>query len=828
MGINRLMVGKNGSRATPVIQIKGDSGTHIIRMEVPRFYGGVDLAPLMWMVTAENANGATEEYVINNTDVSGSIVGMDWKLRGTATAAEGVTEFTLSGFAGSDKVWQSGTYRIRIDGKVEHVPGSEEQTQLTDVQKLILYVNSELDGIVEAGQNAAAAATEALEAAEEAREAAHIASTGIESVVQTTTSTVDGGVNIITVTKTDGERSTFEVRNGRQGSQGIQGPQGEPGPQGPEGKQGIQGEQGPDGKQGIQGIQGIQGNPGVSPSVSVSKSGTVTTISITDATGTKKATINDGAAGKDAYQYAQDGGYTGTKAEFSAKLSVPFITPEMYGATGDGTTDDSAAIQATIDAAGSGNVVYLAKKTYKISTGLTVNVSHCNFKCDGEILYSGTDAAVTLKAISDANVYIDRITATNGTALKLDGTSGHILSNNVTVNYILSSVVGISLYTNGKSICYNDIHSNIIKSSETGLKVWVEKSYVNDNRYHLGYIGGGCSKGIWLYSNPSLELAKDYGTNMNRFISGGVEGVATDGCAIYMENSSGNQFTNFRLQENYGKNILVLKGRCAGNDMRFSQVYLYKVDASGLGTGSEYNYLRSPSIMATPDYACGQEACISYSNGITYDPNYVDISGTLSMTNFPNGVIGIDNAMISGAIPTNLVVNSLSGNNVTYTLASLYSERTSLARGFPIVLQFASNSGAIVLKDTRGGTVLDNSDGKYNGKTIAIRWAGRDKENSIHVWDVKEVGARYVTENEMASKGYLTAVPSEYVTEAELSAKKYLTAVPSEYVTDSELNAKGYLTQHQDISGKADKSSAETWTFTLADGSTVTKKVVLA
>ena len=41
-------------------------------------------------------------------------------------------------------------------------------------------------------------------------------------------------------------------------------------------------------------------------------------------------------------------------------------------------------------------------------------------------------------------------------------------------------------------------------------------------------------------------------------------------------------------------------------------------------------------------------------------------------------------------------------------------------------------------------------------------------------------------------------------------------------------NDSGFLTSHQDISGKADKSSAETWTFTLEDGSTVTKKVVLA
>ena len=34
----------------------------------------------------------------------------------------------------------------------------------------------------------------------------------------------------------------------------------------------------------------------------------------------------------------------------------------------------------------------------------------------------------------------------------------------------------------------------------------------------------------------------------------------------------------------------------------------------------------------------------------------------------------------------------------------------------------------------------------------------------------------------------------------------YLTSIPSEYVTDSELNSKGYLTEHQDISGKADKT----------------------
>ena len=77
--------------------------------------------------------------------------------------------------------------------------------------------------------------------------------------------------------------------------------------------------------------------------------------------------------------------------------------------------------------------------------------------------------------------------------------------------------------------------------------------------------------------------------------------------------------------------------------------------------------------------------------------------------------------------------------------------------------------------------------------------------------------------------GYLTAVPSGYAKSADHYTKTeadnkyqakgdYLTSVPSEYVTETELSGKGF----------ALNSKAETWTFTLKDGTTVTKKVVLA
>ena len=79
---------------------------------------------------------------------------------------------------------------------------------------------------------------------------------------------------------------------------------------------------------------------------------------------------------------------------------------------------------------------------------------------------------------------------------------------------------------------------------------------------------------------------------------------------------------------------------------------------------------------------------------------------------------------------------------------------------------------------------------------------------------LQEVPAEYVTEEELAAKGYLTSVNmdgkqdviedlADIRSGAALGATA-LQAVPEEYVTEEELSAKGYLTEHQDISGKQD------------------------
>lgn len=83
---------------------------------------------------------------------------------------------------------------------------------------------------------------------------------------------------------------------GEKGDTGDIGPAGETGPIGPQGPKGDKGEKGDTGATGPKGPQGEKGDTG--------------------------GTGPQGPNGKSAYQYAQDGGYTGTEQEFAKKLAL--------------------------------------------------------------------------------------------------------------------------------------------------------------------------------------------------------------------------------------------------------------------------------------------------------------------------------------------------------------------------------------------------------------------------------------------------------------------------------------------------------------------------
>lgn len=117
----------------------------------------------------------------------------------------------------------------------------------------------------------------------------------------------------------------------------IKGPKGDAGPAGATGPKGDTGATGPQGPQGIQGETGPQGPKGD--------------------TGAEGAAGPAGADGKSAYAYAVEGGYTGTEAEFAAKLAAEKLAnPNALTFTGavTGSYDGSAPLNVEIPSGGGG------------------------------------------------------------------------------------------------------------------------------------------------------------------------------------------------------------------------------------------------------------------------------------------------------------------------------------------------------------------------------------------------------------------------------------------------------------------------------------------
>lgn len=143
------------------------------------------------------------------------------------------------------------------------------------------------------------------------------------------------------------------------GEKGDIGETGPIGPAGPQGERGLTGETGPKGDKGDVGETGATGQPGrdgingvdgISPTVSTSKSGTTTTIEITDKNGTHTATINDGingtngTNGRDGYvQYTAGDNITIENNVISATIPNNYATKNYV---------DSAIAGAITDALG--------------------------------------------------------------------------------------------------------------------------------------------------------------------------------------------------------------------------------------------------------------------------------------------------------------------------------------------------------------------------------------------------------------------------------------------------------------------------------------------
>ena len=206
----------------------------------------------------------------------------------------------------------------------------------------------------------------------------------------------------------------------------IRGPQGEQGEQGPQGETGATGAQGPQGETGPQGPKGDtgeQGTPGVSPTVTVSKAGQVTTVTFHTAEGDVEAEIRDGTGDMLKATYDADGDGVVDDAErlggqlptyYAPAATVPSVpawalsdtkpayTAEEVGAAAAEHTHEQADVTGLTDAlAGKADVEHTHAQADV--TGLTDALAG---KLDASrVTISQTDLEEGTSALADGALY---------------------------------------------------------------------------------------------------------------------------------------------------------------------------------------------------------------------------------------------------------------------------------------------------------------------------------------------------------------------------------------------------------------------------------------
>lgn len=185
------------------------------------------------------------------------------------------------------------------------------------------------------------------------------------------------------------------------------------------------------------------------------------------------------------------------------------VTPQMYGAAGDGNTDDTEAIQSAID---SGKPVYLPQGEYRITGPLVItDKTFWNFYAqDAVITYTGVDYALRILNATHCRIELGLVNALNGGGVEFYSDSIRSWNQYVTLAFetIRCATDCVHAETSGEGWSNeNRIHGGRFLAGENGFHA-VSRSQHTINGWKFYDCGiEGVNTGFWFDATEVEETA---------------------------------------------------------------------------------------------------------------------------------------------------------------------------------------------------------------------------------------------------------------------------------------------------------------------------------
>lgn len=202
--------------------------------------------------------------------------------------------------------------------------------------------------------------------------------------------------------------------------------------------------------------------------------------------------------------------------------TVTYLTPEDFGAAGDGATDDSEAIAMCLNAASEQKKTIVMASTYFIASPILITQSGLDIIAN-DIVYGGKDAAIKIQGQQNT-LKIHSITS-GGIGIVFTGDGTKLINYNlIDVNTIQSFSHGVVFYLNKIGIIQNTIRFNYIKCGGIGCygiayldhESKLDSAFVGESNFYGGHISS-CEWACYKVGGN----AKFYGIHVESDVEGG-------------------------------------------------------------------------------------------------------------------------------------------------------------------------------------------------------------------------------------------------------------------------------------------------------------------